>query len=198
MPVTITDPYLQRLAQIESGGNPLAKNPRSSAGGLFQFIDSTAGQYGLKPEDKFKPEKAIPAAKKLTEDNAAILKKKLGRDPSPGELYLAHQQGAGGATKLLSNPQARAIDVLGKDAVLNNGGKEDMTAGEFASKWVNKFEEEEISGGEAQTTALGGEGQDSFTEIEAPDGTVIEFPSGMKDDEIEAAMVKLYPVEQPS
>ncbi|SPU27851.1 Transglycosylase SLT domain [Candidatus Bartonella washoeensis] len=45
--------YLYRVAQIESGGNPNARNPRSSAGGLYQFIDSTAKQYGL--QDRFDP-----------------------------------------------------------------------------------------------------------------------------------------------
>ena len=40
--------FLGRVAQIESSMNPRAQNPRSSAGGLFQFIDSTARQYGLR------------------------------------------------------------------------------------------------------------------------------------------------------
>jgi len=138
--LTIADPYLQRLAEIESGGDPNAKNPKSSAGGLFQFIDSTATEYGLSKEDKFKPEKAIPAAKKLTDNNRAALKKAIGRDPTDGELYLAHQQGAGGASKLLANPDELAINILGEDAVLNNGGKADMTARDFSNKWVSKFE----------------------------------------------------------
>ena len=38
---------LVRIAQIESGLNPSAANPSSSAKGLFQFVDRTAKQYGL-------------------------------------------------------------------------------------------------------------------------------------------------------
>src|SRR6185369_4372719 len=35
------------LAEKESGFNPKAKNPNSSAKGLFQFIDSTAKEMGV-------------------------------------------------------------------------------------------------------------------------------------------------------
>lgn len=34
------------IIACESGGNPRAQNPRSSASGLFQFIDSTWRRYG--------------------------------------------------------------------------------------------------------------------------------------------------------
>ena len=38
----------QELIHRESGGNPLAKNPYSSASGLFQMIDSNKVYYGHK------------------------------------------------------------------------------------------------------------------------------------------------------
>lgn len=129
--------YLPRLAQIESGGNINAKNPNSTAEGPFQFIRSTAAQYGLtNPRD---PVQAADAAARLALDNKNALTRALGRDPTPGELYLAHQQGAGGAIKLLSNPDAPASAVVGEQAVALNGGRPGMTAGQFASQWVNKF-----------------------------------------------------------
>ena len=129
--------YLPRLAQIESGGNINAKNPNSTAEGPFQFIRSTAAQYGLtNPRD---PMQAADAAARLALDNKNALTRALGRDPSPGELYLAHQQGAGGAIKLLTNPNAPASAVVGEQAVALNGGRPGMTAGQFASQWVNKF-----------------------------------------------------------
>lgn len=130
---------LYRIAQMESGGNPRAKNPRSSAGGLFQFIDSTASQYGL--TDRFDPAQAADAGARLMRDNAAHLRRTLGRDPTAGELYLAHQQGAGGAEKLLRNPNRPASEVVGADAVRLNGGRPGMTAGEFAQLWVRRAEE---------------------------------------------------------
>lgn len=129
--------YLARTAQIESGGNPNAKNPNSSATGPFQFIDSTARQYGL--TDRTDPIASADAAGRLARDNANTLRQALGREPTAGELYLAHQQGGGGAAKLLANPNARAADVVGMKAVTLNGGSANMTAGEFANKWVGKF-----------------------------------------------------------
>ena len=130
---------LYRIAQMESGGNPQAKNPRSSAGGLFQFIDSTASQYGL--ADRFDPVQAADAGARLMRDNAAHLRRTLGRDPTAGELYLAHQQGAGGAEKLLRNPNRPASEVVGADAVRLNGGRPGMTAGEFAQLWIGRAEQ---------------------------------------------------------
>ena len=124
------------IAQLESGGNPNASNPKSSAEGLYQFIDSTAKQYGL--ENKRLPGPASDAAARLARDNTAILTKALGRAPTREELYLAHQQGAGGASKLLSNPLAPAASLVGENAVRLNGGNAGMTAQEFANLWLNK------------------------------------------------------------
>lgn len=129
---------LRTIAQIESGGNPRAKNPTSSAGGLFQFIDSTARQFGL--ADRYDPQQASDAAARLMKANASHLRRTLGREPTPGELYLAHQQGPGGAEKLLKNPNARAVDVVGAAAVRLNGGRPNMTAGQFANLWISKAE----------------------------------------------------------
>lgn len=124
------------IAQLESGGNPNARNPNSSAGGVFQFIDSTAKQYGLK--NKFDPYQSADAGARLLRDNMAGLTKALGRQPTTGELYLAHQQGLGGAIKLLSNPNAPASSLVGGKAVSLNAGDPNMTASQFAARWVNK------------------------------------------------------------
>ncbi len=139
----ITDEYYKKLGQVESGNDPLAENPKSSAKGRYQFIDSTAKQYGL---DKYQfgtkeyAQAEEAAARKLTQDNYDYLKSKLNREPTAGELYLAHQQGAAGAEKILSGDEtANAIDVLGRDQVINNGGNENMTLAEFKQKWTSKF-----------------------------------------------------------
>ncbi len=128
--------YLARTAQIESGGNPGAKNPNSSASGLFQFVKGTARQYGVDPMD---PVSSTMGAAQLAADNKAILTRALGREPNAGELYLAHQQGGAGAAKLLSNPTMMAKDVVGAEAVRLNGGDANMTTQDFANKWVQKF-----------------------------------------------------------
>ncbi|MFN7002180.1 MAG: transglycosylase SLT domain-containing protein [Roseinatronobacter sp.] len=127
---------LQTIAWLESRGKVDAKNPNSSASGPFQFITSTARDYGL--TNPFDAEASSDAAARLARDNSRHLTRVLGRAPNPAELYLAHQQGAGGAAKLLADPNRRAVDVVGAEAVRLNGGREDMTAGEFANLWLNK------------------------------------------------------------
>ncbi|TCD15500.1 hypothetical protein E0D97_06235 [Oricola cellulosilytica] len=127
---------LKAIAWLESRGNTRAKNPKSSAGGLFQFVDGTAADYGL--ANRFDAVEASDAAARLMRDNRAVLKKALGREPTRGELYLAHQQGAGGASKLLSNPNVPAASLVGAEAVALNGGRPGMTAGQFAGLWLAK------------------------------------------------------------
>jgi hypothetical protein len=127
---------LMEIARIESNFDPNARNPNSTAGGLLQFIDSTARQYGLR--DKFDASQSAEAGARLLSDNRRLLEGRLGRQVTAGELYLAHQQGAGGALKLLSNPNARAADLVGLQSVTLNGGRADMTAAEFASLWTSK------------------------------------------------------------
>lgn len=134
--------YYDRLASIESGGDPNARNPKSSAKGKYQWLDATAKQYGITAplgtaERAAQEESAI---RQFTADNASVLQRSLGREPTPGELYLAHQQGATGASKLLGNPQAPAISLVGLDAVRNNRGNDKMTAQDFADQWISQFD----------------------------------------------------------
>ncbi|WP_330168762.1 MULTISPECIES: transglycosylase SLT domain-containing protein [Bartonella] len=133
----LPESYLYRVAQVESGGNPNARNPRSSAGGLYQFIDSTAKQYGL--QDRFDPMQAADAMGRLTLDNRNHLSRLLGRAPSEAELYLAHQQGAGGAARLLQNPHANAAQIVGSNAVGLNGGNNAMRASDFVNRVLQMY-----------------------------------------------------------
>lgn len=130
--------YLAKTAQVESGGNPSARNPNSSATGLFQFVKSTGQQYGL--TNPLDPVASTDAAARLAADNKRALTQALGREPTAGELYLAHQQGAGGAAKLLANADAPAEAVVGPEAFRLNGGQPGMTAGQFAQKWTSKVD----------------------------------------------------------
>lgn len=187
----LTDPYLKRLAEIESGGDRFARNPNSSAKGLFQFIDSTGKQYGLDQVEFGTDDytaREIEAVNSFTQDNRNALRKALGREPTNGELYLAHQQGAGGAIKMLSNPDARAVDVLGRDQVLLNGGDEKMAAMDFANKWTSKFDD--LDGGES-STMIGDSGSDTLTfNLELPDGRIIEgIPEGTTKEQIREKLI---------
>jgi len=132
--------YKKVVAQIESGGNPNARNKDSGAAGMYQFIPSTWKAYAPAPgASPYDPQAANQAFERFTTDNRNSLAKSIGRTPNDAEMYLAHQQGAGGASKLLSNPNARAADLVGERAVVLNGGRPDMTAGEFANLWTGKY-----------------------------------------------------------
>lgn len=143
---------LFRIAMLESRGNPEAVNPVSGASGLFQFMPKTAKQYKI-GNPKNASDSAEGAAR-LLKDNAVMLERKLGRAPTPEELYLAHQQGAGGALALLTaDPNENAIEALGKvyknkmtaaAAIVNNGGSVTMTSGEFVQKWQEKYNDPAI------------------------------------------------------
>ncbi|MBX9583662.1 MAG: transglycosylase SLT domain-containing protein [Gemmataceae bacterium] len=102
-------PLMDRIAQAESSGNPDAKSKTSSASGLMQFTDGTwklavarwGKETGVTLADKHKPEAQKKLAEKLTADNARILAKQTGRQPSDADLYAAHVLGAGDAAKLI-------------------------------------------------------------------------------------------------
>ena len=131
--------YFRRLAEVESSLNPGARNPNSTASGLFQFLRGTAQAYNVQnPND---PMDATQGAARYTANSLRVLQQGLGRQPTAGELYLAHQQGATGAVNLLRNPDQLASAVVGADAVrLNGGDPETMTAGAFADIWISRFE----------------------------------------------------------
>jgi Transglycosylase SLT domain len=157
--------YMATMAQIESGGDPNAQNASSSAGGLFQQLDANAQAYGV--ANRFDPAQSADGAARFAVDNANVLRGVLGREPTGGELYLAHQQGPGGARSLLRNPDARAVDVVGAEAVQLNGGHPDMTAGEFANLWISKFDRIQGNAPAADPTIrsnqMGGEAAAAFT-----------------------------------
>jgi Transglycosylase SLT domain len=135
----LPDGYLNTTAGIESGHNPQSFNQFSGARGVFQFIPSTAKQYGLK--DPYDPVASTDAAARLAADNQAELTKALGRPPTAGELYLAHQQGAAGAIKILQNPDAQAVSLFKNPKVITqNGGNANMSARQFGNMWVSKFD----------------------------------------------------------
>lgn len=142
--------YLMTTGMLESSLDPMKKNSTSTAGGLFQFIDTTAETYGV---DKFDWKSSSDGAARFAQDNFNNLRQMLGRPPTAAELYLAHQQGATGAASLLQNPTKLAKDIVGSDAVRLNGGKLDMTAEDFSKLWLDKYQKEASGGVAGLTTA---------------------------------------------
>jgi len=101
-------PYYNTLAYGESRFNPDAVSP-TGARGPFQFTRGTARQYGLaNPSD---PYASTLAAIDLTGDNRRVMTQRLGREPTDAELALGHNQGATGASNLLSGRTAPANNL---------------------------------------------------------------------------------------
>ena len=115
--------YLSRIMHQESGGKANAKNSNSSASGLFQFIDGTWQRVtGLAGSARdYSAETQIEAGIKFAQENTRALTSVLGREPTVGELYLAHFAGIGGAKAVLSaDPSASIQAILGDEVVEAN------------------------------------------------------------------------------
>jgi hypothetical protein len=106
--------YLENLGRVESNGKWDAYNKGSKAYGRFQFIPSTEKAYakklGLSIEQARTPEGQLAMVERLTADNHNGLIK-AGFEPTQENLYLSHQQGLGGALKMLRGGQAKAINL---------------------------------------------------------------------------------------
>ncbi len=92
-----------------------------TASGHYQVTDPTLRSQILKLRND--PEANAVMAGAFTKANATYLAEKLGREPSEGELYIAHFLGAGGAARLISqaasNPNATAATGFGNAAAAN-------------------------------------------------------------------------------
>jgi len=117
---------VEQIIKVESDGNPDAKNKRSSATGLAQFLDETwlrlirthrpdlvmghseSEILGLRRDADL----AREIAARFTEGNAEMLRRR-GLPVTPGTLYLAHFAGSAGAVAILSaDEQADAASTM--------------------------------------------------------------------------------------
>jgi hypothetical protein len=92
-----------------------------TASGHYEVKDPAMRSEILKLRNN--PDVNAVMAGAFTKANANYLAEKLGREPSEGELYIAHFLGAGGAARLISqaasNPNATAATAFGNAAQAN-------------------------------------------------------------------------------
>lgn len=139
-----------QIIQVESGGNPNARNPNSSAGGLGQFTDATwlntikahrpdlASQYSTSDLLKMKsdPKLSLSMTDALAGDNTAFLRSR-NLPTTPGNVYLAHFAGPAGAASLLNaHPEARVENVLSPEAIKANPFLKNMTVADI-QRWAS-------------------------------------------------------------
>jgi len=157
---------IDQIIGVESGGNPNATNPNSSASGAGQFINSTwismLRQHrpdlaqGASDSDllalKSDPQLSREMTAAYAADNGAILSK-AGLPVTPGSTYLAHFAGPQGAVKVLSaDPNAPVSDILGSSAVNANPFLRGMTVADLQA-WADRKMGGHVPSGRPQPTA---------------------------------------------
>lgn len=140
--------FLDRLMLAESGGQDDARNPRSTAVGPFQFIESTfldVAQRYFEAETrdldaaavlKLRTNRAFArkVAEAFTRDNARALVA-AGLVPTFGNLRLAYLAGSDGAIRVLkAEPRTPVVAILGRRAARANPFLAGMSAADLA-RW---------------------------------------------------------------
>lgn len=142
---------IDSIISAESGGNATAKNPRSSATGAGQFIQSTWIDMlsrnrpdlveGKSPDEILALRNDPALSRQMTEAYAAENGAKLsqaGLPVTPGTQYLAHFAGPQGAVSVLqADPSAPVSSVLTPAAVKANPFLQGMTVGQLQA-WADK------------------------------------------------------------
>jgi hypothetical protein len=129
-----TGSLAQRIVRAESGNDPLAANPASTARGTGQFIESTWLQTiqkhrpdlvaGKSREEilslRTDPKLSLEMVDALAKDNRASLSA-AGVRTDDSALYLAHFLGAGDAIKVLQAHSSQPVEgLISQDAIKAN------------------------------------------------------------------------------
>ena len=134
------DPVNRAIATLESNGNYKAKNPESSASGIYQFIRSTfEGVKKNNPDlpnlsfDEFKnnPDAQQLYQKALLNENTQSLKRH-GLEVTPTNQYIMHWAGAPkGSALLQANNDDQLKHYLSDEVLRKNRLNPDTSVGEF-------------------------------------------------------------------
>ena len=119
------------MAIYESGFNPYARTPKSSAAGLYAFLKSSGLKKGLEnyPQGFYDPYKNAEAGAMLIKDNIPKIEKLTGRPMNPDDeylIYVAHQQGAGGMKNIYNSARQGMSRVSSNKIhghIMNQGSK---------------------------------------------------------------------------
>lgn len=138
--------YVGQTIARESGGDPMAKNPNSSASGKYQFTKATwlklGGQWGSdksKPFGGLAPSVAEQDARfaALTRSNASGLVAS-GLAAGSAALYAAHFLGLPVAVKVLTAAASTNLaSLVGSKVMASNPQLSGFTVGDF-KRWLER------------------------------------------------------------
>jgi hypothetical protein len=200
--------YLDTTIGKESGNNPNAKNPHSTATGLGQFTEGTwrdmmrkHPELGLTPDGRTDAEQSKRALEAFTRDNAAGLKS-AGFDPNPGNLYVSHFLGINGAKKMLSglnsDPNAPATTyadpaaVAANRSVFYNPDGTPKSAASFYKERTSKYQKRADVGIDTGDTYNPGD-DNQPTQLAADGGAIMPVMQMPPDDQMQDAAPPLPP-----
>lgn len=139
------------IIHVESGGDAHAKNPKSTATGLGQFIESTwlHMMRTYKPDLVAKysrsellalrtdPTLATEMVSNLARESEHYLRSR-GHQITPARLYLAHFLGHVGADQILSSPEdASVANIVGANVIKANSFLTGMKVADI-NRWTEK------------------------------------------------------------
>jgi hypothetical protein len=150
---------LKAYVSIESGANPRART--GSYKGFLQLSDAEFSRFG-DGGDIFHPESNLRAGIRSLREKEAKFAAEFGRQPSPTEVYLMHQQGEAGLRAHVAHPDQpawrsmlgtgegrRKGDGWAKLAVWGNvpsdmrarfGSVEHISSKQFIAVWMHKLQ----------------------------------------------------------
>jgi hypothetical protein len=208
----------QNLQMDESGNNPLAQNPRSSASGDFQFTRDTWNDTAARhPELKLgsfdsgawqddTQQKLAKGA--FDQDNSAALTA-MGLEPSQTNLNLAHRFGATGASRVINAPPGTPMASVVPQSVMSaNPDLANKTVDDLKQKYAQIAGNVPMSDTAATVQALarGTPQQSQFVNPYAPmyhaiaegirNGTIDPQVGMIQAMQLRQAMVPQYSVDQ--
>jgi hypothetical protein len=143
--------YMPRYVQVESDFKPNAKTGKYT--GLLQMGPDEIQRYGGN---------GLQHGASMYADNAKWFQAQYGRQPTPTELYMVAQQGRGGITNHINNPDTPAWTNMantgegrsmrdpaawGKTTIVGNGGNVNQSSQQYLDMWRNKIEGRPIPNG---------------------------------------------------
>lgn len=193
-------PYVLGIGDFESSGfKPGAKNPASSAHGIFQVIDSTWKKNG--GGDRNSVDEQIRVGLTNLKKSVESVEKSIGRPLTGSEIYLPHLLGEGGARiALKADPsesffqvakrmysKAKNPEATARKMMKDNGIKAGATTGEVLQHFKGKIEGRatKFGGMVSEHVPLLGSKSD-FPQFESPD---VEIPAYKNKADLQASVM---------